>query len=116
MSPIIIGETLYSVHEHRYYDKSIKPAPLLEYIIAKGTAIRFIKGGYTQIVIRAEVDCVTELYFYKTTELGKTFFRKYEDAVQLAMRMTEEHERVWGWCDGKLRKPWQQDEYLSEPV
>ena len=106
-SKIKIGDTLYSVQEHLYYDKRIKAAPFFEYIVVKGKAVRFIKGGYTQVVIHAEVDHVLEVYFYKISGLGKSFFRRYEDAVQAAIRATEEYERVWGWCDGKLRRPWE---------
>lgn len=106
-SEIKIGDTLYSVHEHLYYDKSISVAPLLEYIIAEGKAARFVKGGYTQVVIHAVVDHVLRVYYYKISDLEKSFFRKYEDAVRVAIRATEEHERVWGWCDGKLRRPWE---------
>lgn len=113
---IAIGETLYSVHEHLYYDKNISPAPLLEYIVVDGKVVRFVKGGYTQVVIRAEVDHVTKLYFFKTTELEKTFFRKYKDALQLAIRRTEEHERAWGWCEGKLRRNWEKEVQISEPA
>ena len=104
---IKIGDILYSVHEHLYYDKSIKDAPFFEYIVVKGEAVRFIKGGYTQVVIHAEVDHVLEVYFYKISGLEKSFFRKYEDAVRAAIRATEEYERVWGWCDGKLRRSWE---------
>lgn len=109
---IRIGDTLYSVHEHLYYDKSISAAPLLEYIIAEGKAARFIKGGYTQVAIHAVVDHVLMVYYYKTSDLGKSFFWKYEDAVRVAIRATEEHERVWGWCVGKLRRPWENKERM----
>ena len=58
-------------------------------------------------MIHAEVDHVLKVYFYKISGLEKSFFRKYEDAVQAAIRATEEYERVWGWCDGKLRRTWE---------
>lgn len=109
---IRIGEILYSVHEHLYYDKSVRTAPFLEYIIAEGKAVRFITGGYTQVVIHAEVDHILKVYHYKISDLGKSFFRKYEDAVRVAARTTEEYERAWGWCDGKLRRPWENKERM----
>lgn len=104
---IKIGDILYSVHEHLYYDKSVQDAPFIEYIVVKGKAVRFIKGGYTQVVIHAEVDHILKVYFYKISDLEKSFFRKYEDAVRAAIHATEEYERVWGRFYGKLRRPWE---------
>lgn len=102
-----IGEILYSVHEHLYYDKSVQAAPLTEFIIVEGKVVRFIKGDYTQAVIHAEVDHILRVYYYKISDLEKRLFRRYEDAVGIAVQKTENFERAWGWCVGKLRRPWE---------
>lgn len=91
---IKIGDILYSVHEHLYYDWNIQVAPLKEYIVVEGKAVRFIKGGYTQVEINATVDHVLQVYYYKPSDLGKCLFRKYEDAVQSAIRVTDKYERI----------------------
>lgn len=111
---IKIGDILYSVHEHLYYDRNIQAAPIKEYIVVEGKAVRFIKGGYTQVAIHAEVDHVLNVYYYKPSDFEKCLFRKYEDAVQAAICMTEEYERVWGWCDGRLRRPWENKDKLQK--
>lgn len=107
---IKIGDILYSVQEHLYYDRNIQVAPLKEYIVVEGKAARFIKGSYTEVAIHAEVDHVLHVYYYKTSDLEKCLFRKYEDAVQAAIRVTDEYERIWGRYLGKLRRPWENED------
>lgn len=114
--PVKTGDTLYFVQEHLYYDKSKQTAPFFEYIVVEGKVVRFNKGGYTEIVLHAKVDHILNVYYYKTSDFEKSIFRDYKDAVRQAIRATEMHERKWEWMDGKLRRTWEQDERLMEPV
>lgn len=43
-----VGSKLWDVHENMYYDKSVKVAPLVEYVVTEGTVTGYFEGGYVQ--------------------------------------------------------------------
>lgn len=44
-----IGTILWDVHENLYYDYSLSPAPLTEYVVTSAPVTGFYEGGFVEI-------------------------------------------------------------------
>lgn len=105
-----IGTKMYSVHEHRYHVKG-RAAPLFEYCVCEAEVTGFFQGGYTEIcMIGLSPDGYRTPYRYKLSDIGSRVFYTPQEAANLALDMTEKHERTWGWMgktDTSLRRTWE---------
>lgn len=103
-----IGTKMYSVHEHLYYDKSIRTSPLTEYCVCEAEVRGFFEGGYVEICLTGKIpDRGMVPYRYRLKDVGEKVFYTPREAAELAQRMTEKHERTWGWMgDPPMRRPW----------
>ena len=105
-----IGETLYVVREHLYYQVG-HAGPLLEYVVCEGKLRDFIEGKYVQMMLLLRGAGANNLAYPKLNDLGKTVFRTVREAALLAKEMTEDYERRWAftarWGDIPLRRPWE---------
>lgn len=112
-----IGTKMWDVHENLYYDKSIKPAPLVEYVVTEGEVTGYFEGGYVEICMTGPVPR-GDLSFpvprrHKLSYIGKRVFYTAREAALLAQELTEKYERTWDWTKNPpLRRTWEQ--YLEE--
>lgn len=103
-----IGDTMYCVIEHLYYDKAIQVAPFLEYVVFAGSVKRLITVRRTDIeLVGKGPDGYILLEYRRLQDIGKSVFYTASEAAALAERMTADHEARWGWSDAPLRRPWE---------
>ncbi len=108
-----IGTTMYTVWEHLYNDYSLLPSggPFKEFVVCKGVVTGFFEGSWVDIKLRGpDPDGFMTPYTRRLQDIGETVFYTESEAVELARRMTEEYERVWGWVgppEIPLRRPWE---------
>ena len=114
-----VGTVLWTVHEHLYYAPD-HVAPLKEYVVLPSVVTGYYKGGYVEICMSCRVPGSYDGTAYPTpirrrmSDLGKTVFFTVQEAVGLAKKLTEDHERIWGWCDEPLRRLWEKEETWRE--
>ena len=112
-----VGSKLWDVHENLYYDKSVKVAPLVEYVVTEGEVTGYYEGGYVEICMTGPVPDGDRSFPYprrhKLSDIGKRVFYTAREAALLAKEQTEKYERTWGRTkDPPLRRTWEQ--YLEE--
>lgn len=106
-----IGAELYAVFEHLYSSKSAPGRALKEYCVCKGTVRGFYTGSYTDVCMLFQgPEGYPLLSYYKLEDIGKKLFYTAADAAELARRMTEKFERIWGWIGAPefpMARPWE---------
>lgn len=114
-----IGSKMWDVHENLYYDKSVKVAPLVEYVVTEGKVTGYFEGGYVEICMTGPVPR-GDLSFpvprrHKISDIGKRVFYTAREAALLAKELTEKYERTWAWTNAPpMRRTWAR--FLEEEV
>lgn len=110
-----IGDTVYGVLEHLYYERR-RPAPFIskEYVVCKGRVEATYEwvGGRKQnakVLFIGPERHRTTLCFPLFADFGKKVFYDRADAVALAERMTDDYERRWAWTGETCRRPWREE-------
>lgn len=75
------------------------------YEITHGTISRINIGGYKEYVVQMvnRLGRKSDLRYAKTSQLGKSFWLTYQEAVEAAEKATDEHEKRWRET---LMRPW----------
>ncbi len=104
-----LGTKMYSVHEHRYYQRGKKAAPYFEYVVLEGEVVGFFTGSYTEVCLKGpDGDGYTFPYRYKLSDIGVKVFFTAKEAAELAKKMTEKHEQTWNWMlEEPIRRTWE---------
>lgn len=107
MKLLPIGNTLYTVEES-ICDRWFSGQPY-HYEIIHGEISRINEGGYKEYVVQAvnRLGRKSNLLYLKTSNLGRSFFLTEQEAVEMAERMTDRHEKTWR---EKLLRPWRENE------
>ena len=106
-----IGSILWDVHEHLYYDKSVRISPLTEYVVTPGEVVGYFEGGFVEVKLVGEVPGHGRLpRHHKLSDIGKRkVFYTAREAALYAKELTEKHERTWAWTkDPPMRRTWEQ--------
>ena len=111
-----IGMELYFIEES-ITDRWFSGDPY-HYEITHGKITRINVGGYKQYVVPTinRLGRQTSLMYAKTSELGKTFWLTYQEAVDAAEKATENYEKRWGRICRDLvpmMRPWREDEQVQ---
>lgn len=109
-----IGTVMWDVHENLYYDYSLSPAPLTEYVVTSAPITGFYEGGFVEICMVGPVPNGDRSFPYprrhKLSDIGKTVFGTAVEAAIYAKQLTEKYERTWGWCLKRpLRRTWEKN-------
>ena len=112
-----IGTVMWDVHENLYYDFSVSPAPLKEYVVTPAPVTGYYEGGFVEICMTGPVPrgdlCPTVPRRHKLADIGKMVFYTAREAALYAQELTEKYERTWGWTqDPPMRRTW--EKYLEE--
>ena len=107
-----IGTVMWDVHENLYYDYSLSPAPLKEYVVTSAPVTGFYEGGFVEICMVGPVPKGDRSFPYprrhKLSDIGKTVFGTALEAAIYAKQLTEKYERTWSWClKQPLRRKWE---------
>lgn len=106
-----IGAEMYAVFEHLYSSKSAPHRGLKEYCVCKGTVRGFYIRSYTDVCLLFQgPDGAPMLRYHKLEDIGKKLFYTAEEAAELAKRMTEKYEQIWGWIGAPefpMARPWE---------
>ena len=112
-----IGTVMWDVHENLYYDKSLRTAPLAEYVVTPGKVTGFFEGSYVEVKLSGPIPKGDRSFptprHHKLYEIGKTVFYTAREAAELARKRTEEKEKSWAWTgEPPMRRTW--EKYLTE--
>ena len=112
-----IGTELFFLEESKT-DRWFSRDPY-HFEVTHGTITRINAGGYKEYVVPTinRLGRQTSLIYAKTSELGKTFWMTYEEAVEAAEKATENYETRWGRICKDLvpmMRPWREDEEQTE--
>lgn len=105
------GTTLYGISESTT-DYRFSGTPY-HYEIVKGKISEIIRGGYTEYKINTWSRCgSSSLRFVRTNCVGVSWFKTWDEAVEYVERMTEHHEKKFGYMyDRPLMRPWREGEF-----
>ena len=88
-----IGDTLWGVWEHRYYNE--KRLVELEYVVNPVKITRFFKGKYVDAhCVGVDVDGHTAVHWVAVKSIGKTVFYNPTDAAKYAEAMSDTMPRT----------------------
>lgn len=110
-----IGSTLWDVHENLYYDKSVRAAPLTEFIVTPGEVVGFFERGLVEVKMVGEVPGHGRMpRHHRLSDIGKRrVYYTAREAALYAKELTEKYERTWGWTsEPPMRRTW--EKYLEE--
>ena len=112
-----IGTILWDVHENLYYDKSLRTAPLAEYVVTPGEVTGFFEGRDVSVRLSGPIPKGNHSFptprHHKLSEIGKTVFYTAREAAELAKKRTEEKEKTITWAgEPPMRRTW--EKYLTE--
>lgn len=102
-----IGTTLYTIEES-IADRWFSDQPY-HFEIVSGQISRINVGGYKEYVVPTvnRLGRKSLLRFLKTSNIGKSFFLTYEEAVELAETETARYEKAW---HVECMRPWREKE------
>ena len=109
MKLLNIGTTIYTLEES-IADRWFSGIPY-HFEIVHGKIERINIGGYKQYVVPTinRLGRQTSLIYAKTSEIGKSFWLTYQEAVEAAEKATDSYEKRWGRiCKGlvPMMRPW----------
>ena len=107
-----IGDTLWGVREHRYYNE--KRLVELEYVVYPGKITRFFKGRYVDAhCIGVDVDGHTVVHWVAVKSIGKSVFSNAVDAAKYAAEMSDYYDKHYSF-GGKQIKRTQWEHFLEK--
>lgn len=103
-----IGDEMWDVREHLYYEAGVA-APLLEYVVCAVRVKEYFKGRYVFIDV---TDGKTPRR-YKLSEIGTRVFNTAREAALFAQQLSDHTDAVWMRMGSPpVRGTW--EKYLKE--
>lgn len=107
-----IGNTLWGVWEHRYYNE--KRLVELEYVVYHVKITRFFKGKYVDAhCVGVDVDGHTAVHWVAVKSIGKSVFSNAVDAAKYAAEMSDYYDKHYSF-GGKQIKRTQWEHFLEK--
>lgn len=107
-----IGDTLWGVWEHRYYNENRLVE--LEYVVYPVKITRFFKGKYVDAhCVGVDVDGHTAVHWVAVKSIGKSVFSNAVDAAKYAAEMSDYYDKHYSF-GGKQIKRTQWEHFLEK--
>lgn len=98
-----IGDTLWGVWEHRYYNE--KRLVELEYVVYPVKITRFFKGKNVDAhCVGVDVDGHTAVHWVAVKSIGKTVFYNPTDAAKYAEAMSDYYDKHYAFGGTPIRR------------
>lgn len=98
-----IGDTLWGVWEHRYYNE--KRLVELEYVVYPVKITRFFKGKYVDVhCVGVDVDGHTAVHWVAVKSIGKSVFYNPTDAAKYAEAISDYYDKHYAFCGTPIRR------------
>lgn len=98
-----IGDTLWGVWEHRYYNE--KRLVELEYVVYPVKITRFFKGKYVDAhCVGVDVDGHTAVHWVAVKSIGKSVFSNAVDAAKFAAEMSDYYDKHYSLAASKSKE------------
>ena len=92
-----IGNTLWGVWEHRYYNE--KRLVELEYVVYPVKITRFFRGKYVDAhCVGVDVDGHTAVHWVAVKSIGKSVFYNPTDAAKYAEAISDYYDKHYAFC------------------
>ena len=106
-----IGTELYAVHRHLFY-KPGRTGPFEEFVVFAGKIREHLPGPKKLMRLEGFTpEGHTILDYRSLDDIGKTVFTTAREAAVLALKKTEDYERIWAWTekygDVPMRRTWE---------
>ena len=98
-----IGDTLWGVWEHRYYNE--KRLVELEYVVCPVKITGFFRGKYVDAhCVGVDVDGHTTVHWVAVKNIGKTAFYNATDAAKYAEAMSDYYDKHYAFSGTPIRR------------
>lgn len=98
-----IGDTLWGVWEHRYYNE--RHLVELEYVVYPVKITSFFKRKYTDAYcVGVDVDGYTAVHWVAVKSIGKTVFYNPTDAARYAAAMSDYYDKHYAFGGKQIRR------------
>lgn len=101
-----IGTQLYFVCEHIYNTED--RIANKEYVVCSGELTGYNENGSSTLmrIVGPGPKGYLSVSYCRPQEIGIKVFYSVKEAAQLAKRMTDQEDKVWGAVQPPMRRPW----------